>query len=162
MPSEAFTRYEQRDGAAWITLNRPEARNALSAGLVTEVYDHLTAANADDAVRVIVITGAGNDYDYRKIRDAAVTSVPLVSMLRQAPPPPQPKAGWQVRREGRPGGKSGGGKGAKASMGDHDMETIEGYEGDGENEAFVTQVKKFQSRHGQEQGLLQDTWGADF
>ncbi len=62
MPSEAFTRYEQRDGAAWITLNRPEARNALSAGLVTEVYDHLTAANADDAVRVIVITGAGKGF----------------------------------------------------------------------------------------------------
>ena len=62
MPSEAFTRYEQRDGAAWITLNRPEARNALSAGLVTAVYDHLTAANADDAVRVIVITGAGKGF----------------------------------------------------------------------------------------------------
>ena len=51
------TIYDLRDGAAWITLNRPERRNALSNELVSELYDHLAAANADDAVRAIVITG---------------------------------------------------------------------------------------------------------
>jgi methylglutaconyl-CoA hydratase len=53
------TRYEVIKGAAWIRLNRPENRNALSAILVNELYDHLQTANADDNVRCIVITGNG-------------------------------------------------------------------------------------------------------
>ena len=59
MAGTEATRYEIRSGAAWITLNRPENRNALSAVLVAELYDHLLAANADPAVRSIVITGTG-------------------------------------------------------------------------------------------------------
>lgn len=51
--------YEIRDGAAWITLNRPQNRNALSAGLVNEMYEHLGAAETDDSVRCVVITGNG-------------------------------------------------------------------------------------------------------
>ncbi|MEM7405714.1 MAG: enoyl-CoA hydratase-related protein [Pseudomonadota bacterium] len=53
------TLYEIRDGAAWITLNRPQNRNALSAVLVNELYAHLKAADDDDDVRCIVITGSG-------------------------------------------------------------------------------------------------------
>jgi methylglutaconyl-CoA hydratase len=53
------TLYEIKQGAAWITLNRPDNRNALSSILVTELYDHLMAANADHSVRSIVITGNG-------------------------------------------------------------------------------------------------------
>ena len=51
------TLYEIKNGAAWITLNRPQNRNALSAVLVSELYDHLLAANEDPAVRSIVVTG---------------------------------------------------------------------------------------------------------
>lgn len=51
------TLYEIKNGAAWITLNRPQNRNALSAALVSELYDHLLAANEDPAVRSIVVTG---------------------------------------------------------------------------------------------------------
>lgn len=57
MPELEATLYEVRDGAAWITLNRPQNRNALSAILVSELYDHLLAANEDPAARSIVITG---------------------------------------------------------------------------------------------------------
>lgn len=39
-------------------MNRPENRNVLSAALVSELDAHLAAANADPAVRCIVITGA--------------------------------------------------------------------------------------------------------
>ena len=53
------TLYELRAGAAWITLNRPQARNALSAALVDELDAHLATASADPAVRCIVLTGAG-------------------------------------------------------------------------------------------------------
>ena len=52
------TLYKVHKGAAWITLNRPENRNALSAALVTELYNHLVAANHDESVRCIVITGS--------------------------------------------------------------------------------------------------------
>ena len=53
------TEFEITDGAAWIRLNRPEARNALSAALINEVYHLLQAANDNPDVRCIVITGNG-------------------------------------------------------------------------------------------------------
>lgn len=40
-----------------LTLNRPEARNALSPGLIRALYAALTAADADERVRVLVLTG---------------------------------------------------------------------------------------------------------
>ena len=51
--------YEVRQGAAWITLNRPANRNALSAALVNELSAHLNHANQDPLVRAIVLTGNG-------------------------------------------------------------------------------------------------------
>jgi methylglutaconyl-CoA hydratase len=51
--------YEVRGPAAWITLNRPEKRNALSDDLVEALLADLRRALADDAVRVIVLTGNG-------------------------------------------------------------------------------------------------------
>lgn len=59
MAGTEATLYEVRQGAAWITLNRPKNRNALSSVLVNELYEHLMAANEDDDVRSIVITGTG-------------------------------------------------------------------------------------------------------
>jgi methylglutaconyl-CoA hydratase len=55
----SFTRYELRRDAAWITLDHPAKRNALSVGLVTELAAHLATALADPQVRVVVLTGAG-------------------------------------------------------------------------------------------------------
>ena len=59
MPTTEATIYAIEGGAAWITLNRPENRNALSPILVTELHDHLVAADADPNVRCIVVTGIG-------------------------------------------------------------------------------------------------------
>lgn len=59
MPTTEATLYEVTNGAAWITLNRPENRNALSAVLVNELFDHIQTANEDDEARCIVITGTG-------------------------------------------------------------------------------------------------------
>ena len=53
------TEYEIDGGAAWIRLNRPEARNALSAALVNELYGHIHESNDNPEVRCIVITGNG-------------------------------------------------------------------------------------------------------
>jgi methylglutaconyl-CoA hydratase len=48
--------------AAWITLDSPENRNALSADLVRELGVHLRNASDDPAVRAIVLTGAGSAF----------------------------------------------------------------------------------------------------
>lgn len=53
---------EISDRVAWLTLNRPEARNALDPDLVDVLARRLEALSADDAVRVIVLTGAGGAF----------------------------------------------------------------------------------------------------
>lgn len=50
---------EIADGVAIITLNRPEAMNALSLALRRGLHDAMRRVDADDAVRAIVLTGAG-------------------------------------------------------------------------------------------------------
>ncbi|MBS3962028.1 MAG: enoyl-CoA hydratase [Sandarakinorhabdus sp.] len=47
------------DGVAVVTLNRPEAMNALSKGLRAELAAVMRAVDADDGVRAVVLTGAG-------------------------------------------------------------------------------------------------------
>ena len=51
--------YRVRDGVARLVLNRPKRRNALSAPMVNALHRHLSDANADAEVRVIVISGKG-------------------------------------------------------------------------------------------------------
>ena len=46
-------------GIAWITLNRPEAGNALTADMREQLVAWLEESSADLAVRVVVLTGAG-------------------------------------------------------------------------------------------------------
>jgi enoyl-CoA hydratase len=49
---------EDTDGVRVLTLNRPEARNALSTELVVALHAALTAVEAQEEVRVLVLTGA--------------------------------------------------------------------------------------------------------
>jgi enoyl-CoA hydratase len=49
--------YEKTDQTAVITLNRPEKLNALSPALLKELHAAISAADKDDSVRVIIITG---------------------------------------------------------------------------------------------------------
>jgi enoyl-CoA hydratase/carnithine racemase len=60
------------DGIAWLTLNRPGARNALSLGLMESLVAELDAIEADPAVKVVVIGGAGPAFcaghDLRELR----------------------------------------------------------------------------------------------
>ncbi|KPK82288.1 MAG: hypothetical protein AMS25_02830 [Gemmatimonas sp. SM23_52] len=49
-------------GVATISLNRPEARNALSAALVDGLADAVAWADADERVRVILLRGEGKDF----------------------------------------------------------------------------------------------------
>lgn len=70
---------EQTGGIAFLTLNRPEKRNALDDRLIAALKEALRAADADPAVRVIALRGAGKDFSsgadlsaLRKIADASV------------------------------------------------------------------------------------------
>lgn len=51
--------YRVDDGVGIITFNRPERMNTITMPMLTALSDTLLAADADPAVRVIVITGAG-------------------------------------------------------------------------------------------------------
>jgi len=53
-------RYEVDAGVAWVTIDRPEARNALSAAVRAGLWDAVHRFNADDAAQVLVLTGAGD------------------------------------------------------------------------------------------------------
>jgi enoyl-CoA hydratase/carnithine racemase len=49
-------------GVTTITLNRPEQRNAINLTMEKELYAAMQAAEEDDAVRVVVVTGAGSAF----------------------------------------------------------------------------------------------------
>jgi methylglutaconyl-CoA hydratase len=54
--------YAVEGAVALVTLNRPEKRNALNDAVVAGLKEALRAADADGAVRVVVVTGAGADF----------------------------------------------------------------------------------------------------
>ena len=54
--------YEKKDGKAYITLNRPEKRNALTYAAFDRLMALLEDAQRDDDIRVVVIRGAGGHF----------------------------------------------------------------------------------------------------
>ena len=52
--------YEKKDGIAWITINRPEVRNAFRTRTVAELTEAFLDARWDPAIGVAVLTGAGD------------------------------------------------------------------------------------------------------
>lgn len=61
MTAKSFL-YEQRDGIATITLNRPERLNAITFEVYRELTDLFAALRDEKEVRVVVITGAGRAF----------------------------------------------------------------------------------------------------
>jgi 2-(1,2-epoxy-1,2-dihydrophenyl)acetyl-CoA isomerase len=53
---------EQDGGVLTITMNRPDVLNAFDAALLRELREALEAAEADDSVRCVVLTGAGRGF----------------------------------------------------------------------------------------------------
>ena len=54
--------YDVREAVALLTLNRPERLNAINAKMLGEIDAALAAAEKDDAVRAVVVTGAGTAF----------------------------------------------------------------------------------------------------
>lgn len=94
----ASARYAVERGAAWITLDRPDNRNALSAALVNELHAGLLRANDDAAVRCIVLTGSGSAFcagaDLKSppgsTIDGSADSVPYPTVLAAIQDSPKP------------------------------------------------------------------------
>ena len=53
---------EQRGGVRWLTLNRPERRNALDANLIASLEEQVTVADKDADTLVVAISGAGPSF----------------------------------------------------------------------------------------------------
>ncbi len=53
---------ESREGVLTLTMNRPQARNALSLEMAARLTDALRRAHSDPAVRAVVLTGAGGAF----------------------------------------------------------------------------------------------------
>ena len=51
--------YEEKDGVAWVTLNRPDVHNAFNVRMQHELRDVWRSLRRNDDVRCVVLTGAG-------------------------------------------------------------------------------------------------------
>jgi len=74
LPAATETELLRRDagGVAWVTLNRPQARNALSLALIAALDDELARIAEDPDTKVVVLAGAGPAFcaghDLRELR----------------------------------------------------------------------------------------------
>jgi len=59
MPDFETLLYEEGDGVAWVTLNRPDVHNAFNFKMQHELKDLWRGLRSNDAVRCVVLTGAG-------------------------------------------------------------------------------------------------------
>ncbi len=96
-PGGKNVKVEFEDGIAWVILNRPEKRNAMSPALNREMLGVLDALELDDRCRVLVLTGAGESFSagmdikeyFREVDNATPTEVMRVR---------RDSMGWQWRR----------------------------------------------------------------
>jgi enoyl-CoA hydratase/carnithine racemase len=80
-------RYEVVNGVAWLTIDRPEARNALSKAVREGLFSGVRRFNDDESAKVLVLTGAGDRAfcaggDLKEMADTALT-VPPVDFVPQ-------------------------------------------------------------------------------
>lgn len=92
--------YEVKEGVATITLNRPDVFNAFDDAQSYELQDALKQVTKDDAVRVVILTGAGKAFcsgqDLKAIAGSANRSLsdslykrynPIIKAMRNLPKP---------------------------------------------------------------------------
>jgi len=76
---------EQKDFALYITLNRPETRNAMNNKMVAELNDIFTQLQDNRAIRAVIIQGVNNTFcsggDIKEMRDSEVSLTDQASNL---------------------------------------------------------------------------------
>lgn len=60
MATEKLVLYDEENGVVRITLNRPEAHNALNADMLRQLSEIIDTTSRDDNVRGVILTGAGD------------------------------------------------------------------------------------------------------
>ncbi|WP_253767905.1 p-hydroxycinnamoyl CoA hydratase/lyase [Goodfellowiella coeruleoviolacea] len=88
------------EGIAWVTLNRPDKRNAMNPTLNEEMVRVLDALEGDERCRVLVLTGAGESFSagmdlkeyFREVDEARATNPAVQIRVRRA------SAEWQWKR----------------------------------------------------------------
>ena len=98
------TLYEERDGIAVITLNRPEKKNALTDAVIDGVASSIEAAAASAAVSAIVLRGAGDSltagYDLSAVDVFSGPTEPDGWTSPYDAPGPEPRPGnWDPIRD---------------------------------------------------------------
>jgi enoyl-CoA hydratase/carnithine racemase len=73
--------YDRNGQVAWLTINRPEARNALNKDVRDGILQGARRFNSDDDARVLVLTGAGDKAfcaggDLKEMADSGLTAPP--------------------------------------------------------------------------------------
>lgn len=75
--AESLVLHTTDNGVAWLTLNRPQALNAITPDQREHLISHLARASADPAVRAVVLTGTGPGFcagaDLRTVPGTALT-----------------------------------------------------------------------------------------
>ena len=96
-PGGENVKVEFEDGIAWVILNRPEKRNAMSPALNREMIGVLDALELDERCKVLVLTGAGESFsagmdlkEYFRETDQA-SPIEVMRVRRDS-------MGWQWRR----------------------------------------------------------------
>lgn len=59
-PGTPFLRWERRDAVAWLTIDRPERRNALTPNMYFGIRRAVDRLNASGSLRALVVTGTGD------------------------------------------------------------------------------------------------------
>tara|TARA_R110002072_G_scaffold153536_11_gene303261 strand:+ start:3009 stop:3821 length:813 start_codon:yes stop_codon:yes gene_type:complete len=86
------------DGVAVITLNRPEAYNTLSSGLLEGLGAAYQRCDADDDVRVVVVTGAGKAFCAGADMTAGAGTFDGSSQQQEINSCPLSMQAWEVRK----------------------------------------------------------------
>lgn len=81
MDNEEAVTYDVKNGVAWLTINRPEARNALNKAVRDGLWEGVRRFNGDATAKVLVLTGAGDKAfcaggDLKEMADVSLTVPP--------------------------------------------------------------------------------------
>jgi trans-feruloyl-CoA hydratase/vanillin synthase len=97
IPGGTNVKVEFADGIAWVYLNRPEKRNAMSPALNREMIEVLDALEIDTRCEVLVLTGAGEAFsagmDLKEYFREVDNATPIEAMRVR-----RDSMGWQWRR----------------------------------------------------------------
>ena len=78
---------ERRGETEWLTLNRPDALNAMSHAMIGELHDYFSDVATREDVRVLVLRGAGRAFcaglDLHELEDAATLQDPEAALALQ-------------------------------------------------------------------------------